>query len=55
MKSFVLAALLGAIASARNRKVSVDYPSYIPVFTNDSFVREPLTHVNDLPESWSWN
>ena len=34
MKSFALAALLGAVVSARNRKVSAEYPSYIPAFEN---------------------
>ena len=54
MKSFALAALVAAV-SARNRKVSVDYPSYIPNFTEQGVVRETLTPVNDLPEQWIWN
>ena len=54
MKSFALAALVAAVC-ARNRKVSVDYPSYIPNFTEQGVVREPLTPVNDLPEQWIWN
>jgi cathepsin X len=55
MKTFATAALLGALVQAR--RVSNDTPCWIAHETNeeDSFIREPLTDVNDLPTQWIWN
>ena len=64
MKSFICAALLGALVSAdMPRRVSTDFPCSVrpsadqmpEVTMPEGFVLDKLTPVADLPEQWIWN
>ena len=56
MYKFASLLVLASVVSAKLRRVSKEHPCAVePEEPVETFVREPLAPVNDLPEAWDWS